>query len=134
MIVFILLAPALFWIDVLDSSTSTLYWSASSLLAGTYLWCVSGLGYAGAKAYKVGHGQAIASLIAFMVMVIAFLSMFVAATSIVAHCYGWLPMWHNLVTAGGLFVLGVGSYMIEIIYLATECQEQHELPISPVNN
>jgi len=95
-------------------------------MAAIYLWCVSGLGYAGAKAYRGSRTDGTASLIAFMVMIVAFLSMFVAAASLVLHSSASLPTAPNLVGAGLLFVFGIGSYMIEIIYLAVERAPQEE--------
>ena len=59
-------------------------------------------------------------MLAFMVMIVAFLSLFVAAASVVANHEAWLGAGPNLAATGALFVFGVGSYMIEILYLATE--------------
>jgi hypothetical protein len=121
-VVFFLLAPAFVWLDVAENSASPSYWAAASFLAGVYLWCVSGLGYAAAKSYGMDQNQGTSSLIAFMVMIVAFLSMFLAVASVVAHHSAWLTAVPDLAAASTLLVLGVGSYMIEIIYLATEPQ------------
>lgn len=120
-VIFLLLAPVFIVANVAENGTSSLYWAAASFLAGVYLWGVSGLGYAGAKSYGSGFNS---SLIAFMVMIVAFLSMFVATVSVVAHHHAWLGTMPNLIAASLLFVFGVGSYMIEIVYLATEHQEE----------
>ena len=119
-VIFLVLSPIFVWLNVAENSTSSSYWAASSCLAGVYLWCVSGLGYAGAKSYRTGQNQGTSSLVAFMVMIVAFLSMFVAVVSVVAHHLAWCTPTLNLAAASTLFVFGVGSYMIEIIYLATE--------------
>jgi len=119
-VIFLVLAPIFVWLNVVENSNSSSYWAACSFLAGVYLWCVSGLGYAGAKSYSIGQNQGTSSLVAFMVMIVAFLSMFVAVVSVVAHHSAWLTPTLNLAAASTLFVFGVGSYMIEIIYLATE--------------
>ncbi len=116
-VIFLLLVPVFIVANVAENSTSSSYWAAASFLAGVYLWSVSGLGYAGAKSYGTGSNS---TLIAFMVMIVAFLSMFVATVSVVAHHQAWLGAIPNLVVASFLFVFGVGSYMIEIIYLTTE--------------
>ena len=117
-IIFFLLTPTFMTLNVTGNSDVSSYWATASFLAAVYLWCVSNLGYAGAKAY--GTGQGTSSLTAFMVMIVAFLSMFVAVVSVVAQHCAWLGIVPNLVAASTLFVFGVGSYMIEIIYLATE--------------
>jgi hypothetical protein len=85
---------------------------------------VSALGYAGAKSYAEGHNQGISSLIAFMVMIVAFLSMFVAIVSVVVQQAAWLAVAPNLAAASTLFAFGIGSYMIDIIYLATKQQPE----------
>lgn len=119
-VIFLLLAPLFVVLNVAESSTATSYWAIASLMAGVYLWGVSGLGYAGAKSYGSGSNS---SLVAFMVMIVAFLSMFVAVVSVVAQQFAWLAVVPNLIAASLLFVFGIGSYMIEIVYLATEHQE-----------
>lgn len=119
-VVFLLLAPVLFAFGAAGDKTSSTYFALCSLLAGLYLWSVSGLGYAGAKSYAANRDNGTTSLIAFMVMVVAFLSLFVAAISIVVQQNSWIPMLPNLAGAALLFVFGVGSYLIEIVYLATD--------------
>lgn len=118
--IFFLMVPLLAMLDMAISSHPSFYWAVSSFLAGIYLWCVSGLGYAGARDYRMGNHQGTSSLIAFMVMIIAFLSMFIGVVSVVAHHQAWLSDQANLALAGMLFSVGIGSYMIEIIYLATD--------------
>lgn len=119
-IIFLFLAPAFLVLNVAESDSSSAYWAAVSLQAAIYLWCVSGLGYSGARSYATGQSKGTSSLVAFMVMIVVFLSMFVAAASVIAHHAAWLPVMPNLAAASTLLVFGVGSYMIEIIYLATE--------------
>jgi hypothetical protein len=120
--IFLFLAPVLLALNVADNSIASAYWASASFLAGMYLWCVSGLGYAGAKVYGTDKVQGTASLVAFMVMIVAFLSMFVAVASVVAQHSSWLAPLPNLVGTSTLFAFGVGSYMIEIMYLVTEPQ------------
>jgi hypothetical protein len=117
--VFLILCPCLVLLNTLDSSIS-LHWAVCCFLAATYLWCVSGLGFVGAEAYGNGQEQGRVSVLAFMVMIVAFLSIFIATISTIAHEFGWASTAPNLIIAGILFVFGVGSYMIEIVYLSTE--------------
>ena len=117
--IFLVLSPALFAIHRLDQNEVSGYWAAASLLAAIYLWNASGLGFAGAWVYETNEIQGTSALVAFMVMIVAFLSLFVAALSVVAHHAAWLGTMANLSAAAALFVFGVGSYMIEIVYLAT---------------
>lgn len=118
---FFLIAPLFALLPIVaGDGRASFYWAGASLLAGIYLWCVSGLGYAGARSYAQGQRDGISLLIAFLVMIVAFLSLFVAAVSVVAHDSAWLDSVLNLAATAGLFVFGVGSYMIEILYLATE--------------
>lgn len=119
-IIFLILAPALVALNVADNTNASTYWGMASFLAGIYLWNVSGLGYAGAKSYLQRQPQSISTLASFMVMIVAFLSLFVAAVSVLAHQMEWVATWPNLLGATLLFIFGIGSYMIEVIYLVTQ--------------
>lgn len=121
-VIFLLLAPAFVALHIVVEIS--FYWAIASLMAAVYLWCVSSLGYTGATQYVQGQPQSTGVLVAFMVMVVAFLSMFVAVVSVVAQHSAWLSPVPNLIAASALFVFGVGSYMIEILYLTTGQYEQ----------
>ena len=116
-VVFLLLGPTL--LAVYSDENSMVYPSAISGLAGVYLWFVSGLGFAGARAYAKNTKSGAVVLIAFMTMMVAFLSAFIATISVLAAQLGWLATAPNLVATGLLFVFGIGSYFIEIVYLAS---------------
>jgi len=119
-IVFLLLGLALVCLLLLEPATVSNYWIAGSFLAAAYLWGVSGLGYAGVRAYITGSRQSTASLLAFMVMIVAFLSLFVAAISLETHHDAWLGTVPNLLVTTSLFAFGAVSYLIEIVYLTLE--------------
>lgn len=119
-IVFGLLCPVLVALHSMDESLGSLYWAGASLLSAGFLWLVSGLGFIGARSYALGNESGRASLLAFMVMVVAFLSAFVAAASVAVQQHSWIGAVPNLLACAALFVLGVGSYFIEIIYLAMD--------------
>jgi hypothetical protein len=118
-VIFLLLAPTFALLNVAENASLSQYWAGASLFAGIYLWGVSGFGYVSAKSYRTGALQGTVSLIAFMVMIVAFLSLFVAAISVAVGYITAISALPNLVAVALLFVLGVGSYMIEIVYLAT---------------
>jgi hypothetical protein len=119
-VIFLSLSLALGALKISLAGSETWYWCVASLLAAIYLWLVSGLGYAGAGAYRRGEGSSISALIGFMVMIIAFLSLFLSAASVAAYHFHWLPTGPNLAVAAVVFAFGVGSYFIEVLYLATE--------------
>jgi len=118
--VFLLVALLLLAIPLMDRDSAPPYWVAASLFAALYLWIVSGLGYTGAASYRKGEWQGVPLLVTFIVTIIAFLSMFLAGVSIAASCSTWLSASANLSAAGALLVFGVGSYIIEVVYLVTE--------------
>lgn len=122
-LVFIGLAGAFIALRNMGSEEISTYWIGASALGAIYLWVVSGLGYYGAKAYGAGQSQSSNLLVCFMVMIVAFLSLFVAALSVVTHYLSWVGNAWNLVSMAALFVFGVGSYMIEILYLTTQGRE-----------
>lgn len=119
-VIFLSLSLALGALKISLAEGGTWYWCVASLLAAVYLWLVSGLGYAGAAAYRRGEGNSISALMAFMVMIIAFLSLFLSAASVAAYHFYWLTTGPNLAVAAGVFAFGIGSYLIEVLYLATE--------------
>jgi len=119
-VLLLLAGTALYSLDRAGDTQNLGYWAAVSGLAGTYLWFASGLGYSGARIYRDGQAQGASTLIAFMVMIVALLSLFMAAMSVAAEAVTGFPVTFNLATSSGLFVFGVGSYLIEILYLATE--------------
>ena len=121
-VIFVALACVLGALQSMGSDEVSAYWIGASCLGAIYLWIVSGLGYCGAA----GYGQqprSVSLLVSFIVMIVAFLSLFVAALSIVAHHMGWIGSGVNLILISALFVFGVGSYLIEIIYLTTDCSQ-----------
>lgn len=119
-ILFFFLAPILYFSYRGTDPDTALYAALADFAAGTYLWSITSLGYAGAQAYRQQKRGARTSLLAFMVMIVAFLSAFVAAISIVAQQREILTVWTNILSCSALFILGIGSYFIEIVYLATE--------------
>ena len=123
-VVFLLLGPLLLATDVDENNVN--YWAASSLLAGVYLWFCSGLGFAGARDYADETARGAVVLVAFMAMIVAFLSAFVAGVSVVAAQLNWLASAPNLAATSALFVVGVGSYFIEIVYLVSRENSAHQ--------
>ncbi|HVK05407.1 MAG TPA: hypothetical protein VM490_18160 [Armatimonadaceae bacterium] len=93
----------------------------SGVLAGAYLWFVTDLGFAGARLYGAGRREAgRIALIGFFVMIVAFLGAFTSAALLPARAILGLPLVPGLAAAAALLVFGVGSYLIEIVYLATD--------------
>jgi hypothetical protein len=117
---FLLLALLLF--HYAEAAEISLYWCGATLLAGIYLWLVSGLGYSAARAYRSSSATARLALLGFMVMIVAFLAAFVAAISLIVEQQHGIHFVPNLGMAALLFVFGIGSYMIEILYLAADVQ------------
>ncbi len=115
-VVFLLLGPTLLAANTNENNVN--YWAVSSVLSGIYLWFCSGLGFAGARDYAIEAAHGTIVLLTFMVMIVAFLSAFVAVISVVAQS-NWLATAPNLAATSLLFLFGVGSYFIEIVYLAS---------------
>ncbi len=116
-VVFLLLGPLLMVAEI--DADNSVYWALFSVFAGASLWFISGLGFAGARDYARDPACGAVVLIAFMTMIVAFLSAFVAAVSVAAAQLNWLATAPNLAATGLLFVVGIGSYFLEIIYLAS---------------
>ena len=96
------------------------YWPAVSLVAAGYLWIAGGLARRGAASFRRGDDVATTELAVFIVMVIAFLSMFLGGASVSAYHLGWLTTWQNVLAGIAFLALGIGSYLIELIFLITQ--------------
>jgi hypothetical protein len=90
------------------------------LLTAVYLWVASGLAYAGAASYRREEVAGTVMLVAFLMMITAFLSLFVAVVSVTAHHWGLLAPWQNLLLMTVLLALGAGSYCLELVFLVAE--------------
>lgn len=123
-VIFLSLSLILSALKISLADNGTWYWCVASFLAAVYLWLVSGLGYAGASAYRRSEGNSITILIAFMIMIVAFLSLFLSAASVTAYHSHWLATAPNLGLGVMVFAFGIGSYFIEIVYLITDSNLQ----------
>jgi hypothetical protein len=105
---------------VFPTSKDAIYWTGASVMAGVFLWLVSGLGFAGARSLRANHAAARAMLCAFMVGIIAFLSAFTAAVSLTVQLQTDHQAGLNLGIMAVVVALGIGSYLIEVIYLVAD--------------
>ena len=94
--------------------------AAASAVAGFYLLFASQLAITGASQYRKGLATSTVALIAFFIAVTNFLSCFIGTVTMFA-------IWHypdasSVIMILGLVLLlfGVGSYMIEILFLLNE--------------
>ncbi len=93
------------------------YWPSAAMVGAVYLGGSSVLAFKGARQYSQDTTAASALLVVFFVAVIGFLMLFAGAVSLIVNQQ--LPQ-YGLLSLGLLllFVLfGVGSYLIEILYL-----------------
>ncbi len=109
------------------------YWLALAALAGADLVASSVLAFRGARLFGQGHARGRLLLTAFFVSVMLFLGAFVVAVSVAAHHHGALPCAANLSLLALLWLGGVGSYGIELAYLAghQDLGTSQELPHCP---
>ena len=107
-------------LSVFSSTGEATYWTGMATGAALGLWGAGEIGFAGAKALRAGRPDARLLLVAFMVSIIAFLSAFVAGLSIVAHTQNVGSAWINFGATAALWLIGVGSYLIEVLYLVAE--------------
>jgi hypothetical protein len=119
-VLFWIVGAAVYGVDIFDTSRDALYWTGAAALSGGLLWFASGLGFAGAKALRENDDSARFLLCTFMVCIIAFLSAFIAGSSLVLHIQsGFGAVWNlGVVVLTGAF--GIGSYLIEVLYLVSE--------------
>lgn len=106
--------------SVYSSFGETIYWTGAGLGASLMLWSASGIGFAGAKSLRAGRCNGRLLLVAFMVAIIAFLSAFVAGLSVVIQTQNIGNVWLNFGATSALWLVGIGSYFIEVLYLVAE--------------
>ena len=103
------------WI-VLDQS-SPWYWMAMSGFGAVYLIASSLLAFQGADAFGAGEARGAVLLVAFFVFVIVFLAAFGAFLSSSLHGEGNGPDLFNVALFAAFILFGIGSYLIELVYL-----------------
>jgi hypothetical protein len=119
-LLFAFVSVAALGLSVFSSITEAIYWMGAGSGAALGLWGASGIGFAGAKALRAGRPDAKLLLVAFMVSIIAFLSAFVAGLSVVVQTQGVGNVYLNLGATSALWLVGIGSYFIEVLFLVAE--------------
>lgn len=92
-------------------------WAVANMLASVLLFMASGVARRGAVILVRSPFRGTICLVLFLVMVMAFLSMLLSGLSIAAVGMGVLSLWAGLTVFCIGMVFGVGSYMIELVYL-----------------
>ncbi|BCM88979.1 hypothetical protein IAD21_00821 [Abditibacteriota bacterium] len=119
-LLFWLVGCACWVVGVFETTNDALYWMRASALVGGFLWFASGLGFSGAKALRERREHARLVLCGFMVAVIAFLSGLTAALSVVVQLQTGIGAALNLCALSVVWTVGIGSYLIEVLYLVAE--------------
>ena len=119
-LVFALVSVTALTSSIFCSTLEAIYWTGAGVGTALGLWCASGIGFAGARALRAGRPDARLLLVAFMVSIIAFLSAFVGGLSVVVQAQGMGNVYLNLGATSTLWLVGIGSYFIEVLYLVAE--------------
>ncbi len=119
-LVFAFVSATALVLPVFSSTRDAFYWTGAAIGVALYLWSASRIGFAGAKALRAGLPDARLLLAAFMVSVIAFLSAFSAGLSVVIQTQELGEVWLNLGMTSAFWLIGIGSYFIEVLYLVAE--------------
>ena len=85
--------------------------------AAGYLWITANLATDGARLYRASGAEGRPLLVTFLFFVTAFLVGFIATASAVAHQHGLLPDPVNVLLFALFLAFGVGSYLIELLFL-----------------
>ena len=119
-VLFWLVGGACYFAGVFETTNAALYGTLAPALTGGLLWFASGLGFQGAKLLREGHTSGRLVLCAFMVAIIAFLSGLTAALSLAVQLQGEANALWNLTALALIWVFGLGSYLIEVLYLVSD--------------
>lgn len=104
---------ALLWVG------QSLYGVLGTVLSGLFLLVVARFGYRASRNFENHEAGSQLSLLLFTVFLMLFLTGFLCTVSQVIHTTGLLPPPGNLFLTVSLLGIGVGSYFIELIFLAT---------------
>jgi len=94
-----------------------LYGQALLACSAGYLWVTANLATDGASLYRARAAEGRPLLVTFVVFVTAFLVGFIATASVVTHQHGLLPDPVNVLLFALFLAFGVGSYLIELLFL-----------------
>lgn len=129
-ILFWMVGGALWSTGVFETVCEASYWLGAATLSGGFLWFASGLGFGGAQALREQKGSGRLLLCVFMVAVIAFLSALTAVLSVVVQLQTEYNPILNLCLTSAVWAFGLGSYLIEILYLVVETRlETRDVPV-----
>jgi hypothetical protein len=96
------------------------YVGAALLTGGAFLAASARLASSGAAALRRGDERAgTVRLVTFLVGVVGFLCALCGGLSVAGEAFGVLPPLVNVALNGALLLFGVGSYLIEVVYLVT---------------
>lgn len=126
--VFLILCAATFRIAI-DAHLS--YWMLLGFAAGGYLLLSATVARKGAQAFRESRVEGIACLVLFLAMIIVFLAMFLASVSIVAASLSLVPHWVNILVFAGMSGFGIGSYLLELLYLVHVARTASAQPDEP---
>lgn len=98
------------------------FWSCMLGLAGLFVLASSFLAFHGARLYPCDTKQASALLIVFFISIMGFLMFFLGAASVFVNQYQPAAGVVALPVATVLVLIGVGSYLIEVLYLFFTCE------------
>jgi hypothetical protein len=118
-VVLLLAAAMLAYIGWLSSGVPFGYAALSTISGGAFLLVVARFGTGAAEAFRHGQSLGRVHLVAFVVMLTAFLSLLLGAVSLAIHLLGLLAPLPNIAVCAALFTLGIGSYFVELVYLLT---------------
>jgi hypothetical protein len=93
------------------------YGQALLACAAGYLWITANLATDGARLYRARAAEGRPLLVTFLFFVTAFLVGFVATASVVTHQHGLLPDPMNVLLFALFLAFGIGSYVIELLFL-----------------
>lgn len=119
---FFFVSAMVWFAGIFESARDAWYWTGAGVLTSAFLWLVSGVGFAGARAMRDNQASARLMLCAFMIGVVAWLSGLLAALSVVAQTQTVGNPTLNLLVTGFVWAFGVGSYTIEVLYLVAQTE------------
>lgn len=105
------------FVGAVAAGITGLYGQALLASSAGYLWVTANLATDGAKLYRARAAEGRPLLVTFLFFVTAFLVGFIATAGVVTHQHGLLPDLMNILLFAIFLAFGVGSYLIELLFL-----------------
>ena len=116
----LVVGACLFYARMYAPDVIAFYWCLAAFVTGMCLLAIAQIGTQAAKQYRTSAASGIPQLAVFFALLIGFLSLLLGGASVALHITAYVSVLVNIGTVAVVFALGIGSYLLELVYLFEE--------------